>query len=121
MKNGAGLVAGSAIPVIALATLGRVGAAPLRADSPPQAGGPAFKRVSITSNKSGETRGGCCRLEPGGRLTATNATVRQLIQSAYQRHGFDRREIEGGPAWIDAERFDLVAEAAAEHAIDPDG
>ena len=66
-------------------------------------------------------RTSCRRLEPGGRLTATNATLRQLIQSAYQRYGFDRREIEGGPAWIDAERFDVVAEAAAEHAIEPDG
>ena len=83
--------------------------------------GPAFQRASVAPNRSGETNGGCCRLQPGGRLTATNATLRDLIQSAYQRYGFDRREIEGGPAWIDTERFDIEAEAGAEHAIDRDG
>jgi len=86
-----------------------------------QAGGPAFQVVSVTPNKSGDTRGGCCRLESGGRLTATNVTLRELIQSAYQRHAFDVREIEGGPPWIDSERFDLVAQAAGEHVIDSDG
>jgi uncharacterized protein (TIGR03435 family) len=87
----------------------------------PALGGPAFKRVEIKANESGETMGGCCGLQPSGRLTATNATLRDLVQSAYQRYGFDRREIEGGPQWIDAKRFDVVAEAEAEHVIDPDG
>jgi uncharacterized protein (TIGR03435 family) len=86
-----------------------------------QADGPGFQVISVTPNKSGDTRGGCCRLESGGRLTATNVTLRELIQSAYQRHAFDTREIEGGPPWIDAERFDVVAQAAGEHAIDADG
>jgi uncharacterized protein (TIGR03435 family) len=87
----------------------------------PAVGGPVFERAVITSNPSGETMGGCCGLQQGGRLTATNATVRDLIQSAHQRYGFDRREIEGGPAWIQAKRFDVVAEAAEEHVVDPDG
>src|SRR5262245_48138925 len=85
------------------------------------AAGAAFKRVAITPNPSGEEMGGCCGLHPGGRLTATNATVRDLAQSAYQRYGFDRRDIEGGPAWIGEKRFDVVAEATEEHVIDPDG
>lgn len=94
----------------------------LRGGSPTaDVGGPAFEVASIKPNISDGARGGCCRLEPGGRLTATNASLRQLIQSAYQRHGFDRREIEGGPAWLDSARFDVVAKAAGEHAIDPDG
>jgi len=87
----------------------------------PAAGGPAFKRVVITPNASGETMGGCCGLQPRGRLTATHATLRDLVQSAYQRYGFDRREIEGGPPWAGTKRFDVVAEAAEEHVIDPDG
>jgi uncharacterized protein (TIGR03435 family) len=87
----------------------------------PAGGDPAFKRVVITPNESGEKMGGCCGLQPGGRLAATNATVRDLVQSAYQRYGFDRREVEGGPAWVGEKRFDLVAEAEAEHVIDPDG
>jgi uncharacterized protein (TIGR03435 family) len=93
----------------------------LRGASPAQVGGPAFEVVSVAPNKSGDARGACCRLESAGRLTATNATLRELIQSAYQRHAFDRREIEGGPPWIDSARFDLVAQAAGEHAIDSDG
>jgi uncharacterized protein (TIGR03435 family) len=47
--------------------------------------------------------------------------LRGLIQTAYQRHAFDRREIEGGPAWIDSERFDLMALSAREHVVDSDG
>ena len=86
-----------------------------------QAGGSTFESVSVTPSKSEDARGGCCRLEAGGGLAATNATLRQLNQSAYQRHAFDSREIEGGPSWIDSERFDLVARASAEHVIDPDG
>jgi uncharacterized protein (TIGR03435 family) len=110
-----------ALLLIATALVSRAGAPALteQPSSPPR--GPGFHTASVTPNKSGETNGGCCGLQPGGRLTATNATLRDLIQSAYQRYGFDRREIEGGPAWIDSARFDLVAEAGAEHAIDPDG
>jgi hypothetical protein len=40
-----------------------------------------------------------------------NATVRELVEYAYQRHAFDRREVTGGPAWIDADRFDVVVKA----------
>jgi uncharacterized protein (TIGR03435 family) len=54
-------------------------------------------------------------------VIATNATLRQLIQTAYVRHGLDRREIEGGPAWVESVRFDLVANGEAEHAFDRDG
>lgn len=80
-----------------------------------------FASASISLNASGETRGGCCRLQAGGRLGATNATLRQLILAAYQRHVFDRRDLRGGPAWIDGTRFDLAAQAADEHVIDADG
>lgn len=75
------------------------------------AAGPPFEAVSIKPNTSGDASRGCCQLQPGGQLTATNVTLRQLIQFAYQRHGFDRREVSGGPAWIDSQRFDVVAKA----------
>jgi uncharacterized protein (TIGR03435 family) len=78
-------------------------------------------RASVNANNSGDENGGCCGLQPGGRLTATNSTLRDLVQSAYQRYGFDRREVEGGPPWIDTARFDVTAEAGTEHVIDPDG
>jgi uncharacterized protein (TIGR03435 family) len=98
----------------------KIGAQP-RLDSQRQSSTPTFRRVSITVNESGGERGFCCRLEPGGRVIATNATLRQLIQAAYVRHGFDRREVEGGPAWVESTRFDLVADGEAEHAFDRDG
>lgn len=61
------------------------------------------------------------RLQRGGVFAATAVTLRELIEYAYQRHSFDRRPITGGPAWIDSARFDILATAAEEHWIDPDG
>lgn len=86
-----------------------------------QADGPRFETASITLNASGDSRGGCCRIQTGGQVTATNVTLRQLIQSAYQRHIFDNREISGGPSWIDTVRFDVVAKAPRDPVFDADG
>ena len=61
------------------------------------------------------------RLRPGGVFEAKAVTLRELIQYAYQRHGFDRRDVVGGPAWMDSLRFDVLANAAEEHWIEPDG
>jgi len=81
-----------------------------------------FATASITATTGGTSEGGAViRLQPGGGFTATNATLRELVAHAYQRHTFDSREVIGGPAWIDTERFDVTAKAAVEHAIDPDG
>lgn len=60
------------------------------------------------------------RLQPGGVVSATAVTLRELIVFAYQRHPFDKREI-AGPAWLDSVRFDIQATAGDEHWIDPDG
>jgi uncharacterized protein (TIGR03435 family) len=53
---------------------------------------------------------------PGGRFTATNATLRQLIRNAYQLQEF---QITGGPAWLDRDRFDIVAKAEGTGQDDP--
>ena len=45
----------------------------------------------------------------GGRLTATNVTVKQLVQFAYGLQSF---QVAGGPAWVESERFDVQAKAA---------
>ncbi|MPZ19171.1 MAG: TIGR03435 family protein [Luteitalea sp.] len=82
---------------------------------------PEFAVASVEPSKSGDTGKGATRLQAGGRFTATNVTLRTLIETAYQRHGFDRVEIAGGPVWIDADRFDVVAKAPSEHVLDPDG
>jgi bla regulator protein blaR1 len=45
---------------------------------------------------------------PGGRFDAANVTLRQLIRNAYQ---LQDSQILGGPGWLDADRFDVVAKA----------
>jgi uncharacterized protein (TIGR03435 family) len=81
-----------------------------------------FATASITPAIAGAGESGAAiHLRPGGGFSATNATLRDLVAHAYQRHPFDSREVIGGPAWIDNERFDVAASAAAEHVMDADG
>jgi hypothetical protein len=68
---------------------------------------PAFDVVSVKPNVSGDENSSSC-VQPGGRYTAANMTVRMLIRTAYGVHG---DQIAGGPGWIDTERFDIVAKA----------
>jgi hypothetical protein len=56
----------------------------------------AFATASVKPNSSGTIGRGAIRLQPGGGFSATNATVRELVEYAYQRHAFDRREVTGG-------------------------
>ena len=49
-------------------------------------------------------------LMPGGRVVAQNVTARELIRSAY---ALEDSQVEGGPGWIGADRFDIEARAAA--------
>jgi bla regulator protein blaR1 len=46
---------------------------------------------------------------PGGRLTATNITVRELIRMAY---GVKDYQIERAPGWLESERYDIAAKSA---------
>jgi uncharacterized protein (TIGR03435 family) len=43
---------------------------------------------------------------PGGRIRATNETLRQLIHDAY---GVEMHQILGGPAWLDGDRWIVEA------------
>jgi bla regulator protein BlaR1 len=82
---------------------------------------PAFKTATLTVSTSGEgTRGGV-RIEAEGKFGARKATLRQLIDAAHWRHAFDKREITGGPEWIDSAYFDIAADAGHDHAFDADG
>jgi uncharacterized protein (TIGR03435 family) len=65
----------------------------------------AFEVASIKRNRSGSDSTGV-RGQPGGRLTITNNTLRNIIRNAYSLQDF---QIIGGPDWIDAERWDIVA------------
>jgi uncharacterized protein (TIGR03435 family) len=81
---------------------------------------PSFDIVSVKKNVSGDRMSGL-QILPGGRYAWTNTTLENLIGTAYQRGGFDSSEIIGGPAWLDKDRFDVVAHATAVPPSDPDG
>jgi uncharacterized protein (TIGR03435 family) len=93
-----------AIVVISLmAAMGKIATLIARA----QAVNPVFDVVSIKPNTSGDTRV-TNRVQPGGRYTATNITLRQLIRDAYRVQEF---QVVGGPGWMSSDRFDIVAKA----------
>ena len=68
---------------------------------------PQFEVASIKPNKSGDGRV-MIGVQPGGRFTATNVTLRMLIRNAYQLQDF---QITGGPSWLTEDRYDIVAKA----------
>lgn len=74
-----------------------------------EAGKPTFEVASIKPNKTGAD-GASIRVQPGGRMTATNQTVRNLIRNAYNIQPY---QFVGGPGWIDDDRFDIIAKMAA--------
>jgi uncharacterized protein (TIGR03435 family) len=70
---------------------------------------PAFEVASIKPNRSGQQRAAIpVAFLPGGRFTATNATLVDVIVQVYPTR---RVQMQGGPDWIDSERFDIVAKA----------
>jgi uncharacterized protein (TIGR03435 family) len=78
--------------------------------------GPAFEVASVKPsprpepNPFGFPVGSTIRFLPGGRFTATQATLRDLI-----RRGYDIQDVRitGGPEWMGSDRFDLAAAAEA--------
>ena len=68
----------------------------------------AFEVASIKPSDP-TTRGSRISVTPGGRFTTINATVKMLIQSAYDVRGF---LISGGPAWLDTQGYDIEARGA---------
>jgi uncharacterized protein (TIGR03435 family) len=81
---------------------------------------PRFADLLLVPNSTGARARGCCVLR-GDEIRGEGVTIRQLIAAAYRRHAFDRREVIGGPSWIDDERYDFTARVAGGHAYDPSG
>src|SRR5580658_2544209 len=46
----------------------------------------------------------------GGRYVVKNATMVDLISTAY---GVDADKVQGGPSWLEKDRFDVIAKAPA--------
>jgi uncharacterized protein (TIGR03435 family) len=69
-----------------------------------------FEVASIKPNISGPPRvyKEPFALSPEGRLTATNVTLVDVIVRVYPTR---RIQMQGGPYWIDSDRFDIVAKA----------
>ena len=68
----------------------------------------SFEVASIKRTPPG-ARGMSIRCEHG-TFTASNATLRNLIGSAYHLHNY---ELSGAPGWIDSDRFDVAARMPA--------
>jgi uncharacterized protein (TIGR03435 family) len=66
---------------------------------------PEFEVASIKLNKSGS--GSSHTDFDRGRFTVTNEGIKGLIQ--YDAYGVAGPQIEGGPAWLASERFDIEA------------
>lgn len=76
---------------------------------------PQFEVATIKPNKSGDNRI-MMQIQPGGRLNATNVTLRMLIRNAYLLQDF---QIIGGPSWQNDDHFDVVAKAESDGLGDP--
>lgn len=82
-----------------------VGAATLLSAQNP--GSPSFEVASVKPHGSVDQTSSSV-VQPGGRYTATNATLRMLMRTAYGAHD---DQIVGGPNWTTSERFDIVGKA----------
>ena len=78
-----------------------------------------FEVASVKPNKSGP---GPMRIgfAPGGRFTATNVPLRDLIAIAYgEGRPLAPFQIAGGPGWVGGDRFDIVAKAEGDLQLQP--
>jgi uncharacterized protein (TIGR03435 family) len=61
--------------------------------------------ASVKPNNAADPRG-FTEYQPGGRFTATAATVRTLLRLAYRVQDY---QLVGAPAWFSTKRFDIAA------------
>src|ERR1017187_6281875 len=67
---------------------------------------PVFEVATVKVNRSGSGGSNPPRLT-NGRLSAENATMKQLLQVAYDLNALQI----SGPGWLDSDRFDLAAKS----------
>jgi uncharacterized protein (TIGR03435 family) len=75
------------------------------AQSPGLPADTVFETASIKLNRDGGPLAGM-RRSPGGRFDVTNMPLAVLISFAYQLQPY---ELQGGPSWIESDRWDIVA------------
>ena len=93
-------IGGAALAMVAVASL----------FGQPVAPPPAFEVASV-KRADPNKRVVDFRTYPGGRLEMTNLTLKTILQEAY---GIKYYQLSGGPAWLDGDRFDIVAKAAGD-------
>jgi uncharacterized protein (TIGR03435 family) len=69
---------------------------------------PSFEVADVKVNKSGEARMAVA-MQPGGKLIMHNVPMKVMLMFAYHVRG---DALTGGPAWLESDRFDIVAKAA---------
>ena len=100
MPNDLHLRSGLALSMTVVAALSAQQARP-----PIQPDAAAFEVTSVKRNLSGSGRASTRGL-PNGGWSATNVRLRAVIARAYEVREF---QVTGGPDWINADRFDIVA------------
>lgn len=76
-----------------------------------QAPAPAFEVATVKRMQPGDSRQpGIQPLQPGGLWRAVGLTLREFVRLAYGNPvALLKSQIVGGPAWVDADRFEIVA------------
>jgi uncharacterized protein (TIGR03435 family) len=75
-----------------------------------------FEVASIRPNRSDDRGTSSQNASPGGRFVAVNVSPKQLAERAF---GVVAAQIEG-PAWLDADRYDVTAKADTSKELSPD-
>ncbi|SPE40919.1 conserved hypothetical protein [Candidatus Sulfopaludibacter sp. SbA3] len=76
----------------------------------PVFGQPAFDAASIKPSQVAEGRGSSFLFTHGGGVQVTNGTLRGIVEMAYDVRDY---QISGGPGWINADVYDIVAKSAS--------
>jgi uncharacterized protein (TIGR03435 family) len=93
------------LTTVALLIVGVLSLRPFGAQAPADAH-PAFEVASVKPTKIAGTS--FVLLYPGGRFSATNVTLGGLIARAW---GLQTDQVDGGPAWLQSDGFDIEAKA----------
>ncbi len=96
--------------LVGVLALALIGGANVSAQAP-AVNRPRFEVASVKPSAPG-AQGQSIRRPPNGEFTASNIPLRDIIALAYQVAEFPWR-LDGVPEWAAAERFDIVAKAAA--------
>ena len=102
---------------IAKALLGIVVMSTIAASMWAQTARPSFEVASIKVNNTGAGNS-LSGTRPGGFFYATNYPVKALLINAYRVSDF---QVQGGPDWINTDKFDIEARAEAGAVASPTG